>query len=48
MKYIHSQETLAVPEGVKVHIKTRVVTVEGPRGAQSARNARTHALQQQY
>ncbi|GAB7364405.1 hypothetical protein MBLNU230_g4948t1 [Neophaeotheca triangularis] len=32
MRYIHSQESLTVPEGVKVHIKTRVVTVEGPRG----------------
>jgi hypothetical protein len=33
MKYIHSQESLTVPEGVKVHIKTRIVTVEGPKGA---------------
>ncbi|KAF2143597.1 uncharacterized protein K452DRAFT_224101 [Aplosporella prunicola CBS 121167] len=33
MKYIHSQESLNIPEGVKVHIKTRVVTVEGPRGS---------------
>jgi len=32
MKYIHSSETLTIPEGVKVHIKSRVVTVEGPRG----------------
>ncbi|QDS67495.1 hypothetical protein FKW77_001394 [Venturia effusa] len=32
MKYIHSKEELAVPEGVKVHIKSRIVTVEGPRG----------------
>ncbi|KAF2102865.1 putative 60S ribosomal protein L9 [Rhizodiscina lignyota] len=32
MKYIHSQETLNIPDGVKVHIKTRIVTVEGPRG----------------
>ncbi|KAF2395550.1 ribosomal protein L6 [Trichodelitschia bisporula] len=32
MKYIHSQESLDIPEGVKVHIKTRLVTVEGPRG----------------
>ncbi|PNY24837.1 60S ribosomal protein L9-B, partial [Tolypocladium capitatum] len=32
MKYIHSQELLDIPEGVKVGIKTRVVTVEGPRG----------------
>ncbi|RKU42288.1 60S ribosomal protein L9B [Coniochaeta pulveracea] len=32
MKYIHSEETLEVPEGVKVSIKARNVTVEGPRG----------------
>ncbi|KAL6869127.1 60S ribosomal protein L9B [Amphichorda felina] len=32
MKYIHSQELLEIPEGVKVSIKTRIVTVEGPRG----------------
>ncbi|KAF2162364.1 hypothetical protein M409DRAFT_69246 [Zasmidium cellare ATCC 36951] len=32
MRYIYSQESLEVPEGVKVHIKTRQVTVEGPRG----------------
>ncbi|KAI9677056.1 MAG: hypothetical protein M1817_006895 [Caeruleum heppii] len=32
MRYIHSQESLDIPEGVKVSIKTRVVTVEGPRG----------------
>jgi len=32
MKYIHSSETLDVPEGVKVAIKSRFVTVEGPRG----------------
>ncbi|OAQ72824.1 ribosomal protein L6 [Pochonia chlamydosporia 170] len=32
MKYIHSQELLEIPEGVKVAIKTRIVTVEGPRG----------------
>ncbi|KAF2083497.1 ribosomal protein L6 [Saccharata proteae CBS 121410] len=32
MRYIHSEESLTIPEGVKVHIKTRVVTVEGPRG----------------
>jgi len=32
MRYIFSQESLAVPEGVKVHIKTRQITVEGPRG----------------
>jgi len=32
MRYIHSQELLEIPEGVKVGIKTRIVTVEGPRG----------------
>ncbi|KAI8629264.1 ribosomal protein L6 [Xylariaceae sp. FL1651] len=32
MRYIHSQETLEIPEGVKVAIKSRKVTVEGPRG----------------
>ncbi|OIW35502.1 60S ribosomal protein L9 [Coniochaeta ligniaria NRRL 30616] len=32
MKYIHSEETLEVPEGVTVAIKSRIVTVEGPRG----------------
>ncbi|KFH41175.1 60S ribosomal protein L9-B-like protein [Hapsidospora chrysogenum ATCC 11550] len=32
MRYIHSQELLEIPEGVKIHIKTRIVTVEGPRG----------------
>ncbi|EON97754.1 putative 60s ribosomal protein l9 protein [Phaeoacremonium minimum UCRPA7] len=32
MKYIHSEESLEIPEGVKVHIKSRLVTVEGPRG----------------
>ncbi|KAF2754459.1 ribosomal protein L6 [Pseudovirgaria hyperparasitica] len=32
MKYIHSQETLNIPEGVKVTIKKRVINVEGPRG----------------
>ncbi|KZF26341.1 ribosomal protein L6 [Xylona heveae TC161] len=32
MKFIHSQESLIVPDGVKVHIKSRFVTVEGPRG----------------
>ncbi|MCJ1338166.1 hypothetical protein MMC09_003451 [Bachmanniomyces sp. S44760] len=32
MRYIHSQETLDIPENVKVHIKSRIVTVEGPRG----------------
>ncbi|KAI5194453.1 ribosomal protein L6 [Aureobasidium subglaciale] len=32
MKYIHSKETLTIPDGVKVDIKTRHVTVTGPRG----------------
>lgn len=32
MKYIHSQELLEIPEGVKISIKSRIVTVEGPRG----------------
>ncbi|TDZ22306.1 60S ribosomal protein L9-B [Colletotrichum sidae] len=32
MRYIHSEETLDIPENVKVHIKSRVVSVEGPRG----------------
>ncbi|KAK3330360.1 ribosomal protein L6, alpha-beta domain-containing protein [Apodospora peruviana] len=32
MRYIHSEETLEVPENVKVTIKSRLVTVEGPRG----------------
>jgi len=32
MKYIHSSESLTVPDGVKVAIKSRLVIVEGPRG----------------
>ncbi|KAL2756193.1 hypothetical protein ACRALDRAFT_2105527 [Sodiomyces alcalophilus JCM 7366] len=32
MRYIHSVETIEIPEGVKIHIKSRNVTVEGPRG----------------
>lgn len=32
MRYIHSEETIKVPENVKVSIKSRLVTVEGPRG----------------
>ncbi|KAJ2987506.1 hypothetical protein NUW58_g4470 [Xylaria curta] len=32
MRYIHSQETLEIPEGVKVSIKSRKIHVEGPRG----------------
>jgi large subunit ribosomal protein L9e len=31
-RYIHSEESLTVPEGVKVNIKARNITVEGPRG----------------
>lgn len=34
MKYIFSQEQVVVPDDVKVHIRSRIVTVEGPRGAQ--------------
>ncbi|KAL9068230.1 MAG: hypothetical protein Q9161_006363 [Pseudevernia consocians] len=32
MRYIHSEETLTIPANVKVHIKSRIVSVEGPRG----------------
>jgi len=32
MLYIYSQEQLEIPENVKIHIRSRVVTVEGPRG----------------
>jgi len=32
MRYLHSEETLEVPEGVSVTIKARNVTVTGPRG----------------
>ncbi|KAL8934776.1 MAG: hypothetical protein Q9211_005052 [Gyalolechia sp. 1 TL-2023] len=32
MRYIHSSESLNIPDNVKVHIKSRLVTVEGPRG----------------
>ncbi|KAJ4511354.1 60S ribosomal protein L9B [Exophiala dermatitidis] len=32
MKYIFSQEQLVIPEDVKIHIRSRIVTVEGPRG----------------
>ncbi|EEQ86854.1 60S ribosomal protein L9B [Blastomyces dermatitidis] len=32
MYYVYSQETLPIPDDVKVHIRSRVVTVEGPRG----------------
>ncbi|KAF9887456.1 hypothetical protein FE257_010173 [Aspergillus nanangensis] len=32
MRYIQSEERLPIPENVKIHIRSRVVTVEGPRG----------------
>lgn len=32
MKDISSVESLTIPEGVTVGIKSRIVTVEGPRG----------------
>jgi len=32
MRYIHSQQLLDILDGVKVTIKSRIVTVEGPRG----------------
>ncbi|KAJ6103139.1 60S ribosomal protein L9B [Penicillium sp. IBT 16267x] len=32
MRYIHSEERLPIPDNVTVHIRSRVVTVEGPRG----------------
>ncbi|KAL1975638.1 hypothetical protein VTN31DRAFT_4030 [Thermomyces dupontii] len=32
MRYIHSEETLPIPENVSVHIRSRIVTIEGPRG----------------
>ena len=32
MKILLTEEYVAVPEGVKINIKARVVTVEGPRG----------------
>lgn len=32
MRYIFSQEQLVIPEDVKIHIRSRIVTVEGPRG----------------
>ncbi|EEH16547.2 hypothetical protein PABG_06634 [Paracoccidioides brasiliensis Pb03] len=31
MHYIHSLETLPIPDNVTIHIRSRVVTVEGPR-----------------
>ncbi|TEY37151.1 hypothetical protein BOTCAL_0529g00080 [Botryotinia calthae] len=45
MKYIHSEETLTIPEGVKVAIKSRQVTVEGPRvGNQPNRKSNTFEI----
>ncbi|KAI1915740.1 60S ribosomal protein L9B [Ophidiomyces ophidiicola] len=32
MRYIHSEETLKIPDNVNIHIRSRIVTVEGPRG----------------
>ncbi|KAH8693047.1 putative 60S ribosomal protein L9 [Talaromyces proteolyticus] len=32
MRYIHSEETLPIPDNVSIQIRSRVVTVEGPRG----------------
>lgn len=32
MRYIFSNELLEIPEDVKIKIRSRVVTVEGPRG----------------
>ncbi|MCJ1243723.1 hypothetical protein MMC30_000920 [Trapelia coarctata] len=32
MRYIHSEESLTIPDNVKVTIKSRQITVEGPRG----------------
>ncbi|KAG1220223.1 hypothetical protein G6F35_006865 [Rhizopus arrhizus] len=32
MKDIYKQDELEIPEGVKVNIKSRQITVEGPRG----------------
>ena len=32
MKYIFSQEQLVIPDDVKIHIRSRIVSVEGPRG----------------
>ncbi|PWW72682.1 ribosomal protein L6 [Tuber magnatum] len=32
MKYIHSQESLTIPKDVDVSIRSRIVTVKGPRG----------------
>ncbi|CAG8977328.1 hypothetical protein HYALB_00009200 [Hymenoscyphus albidus] len=37
MRYIHSEETLTVPEEVKVTIKSRQVTVTGPREIEGGR-----------
>jgi ribosomal protein L6P/L9E len=36
MKYIFSQEQLVIPDDVKIHIRSRIVTVEGTRGEEAA------------
>ncbi|ODV58590.1 60S ribosomal protein uL6 [Ascoidea rubescens DSM 1968] len=33
MKYIHTEQTLDIPEGVTVNIKARIIKVTGPRGS---------------
>ncbi len=43
MLYIFSQEELKIPEGVKIHIRSRIVTVEGPRGTIT-----THSMHLQH
>ncbi|KAL8743504.1 MAG: hypothetical protein Q9190_004156 [Brigantiaea leucoxantha] len=35
MKYIHSQESLSIPDNVSVHIKSRIISISGPRGNRS-------------
>ena len=48
MKYIFSEEQLVVPEDVKIHIRSRIVTVEGPRGTHSgAKEITTGAVWEQ-
>ena len=32
MKFLATEEYVAIPEGVKISIKARIVTVEGPKG----------------
>lgn len=38
MLYIYSQESIVVPDNVKIHIRSRIITVEGPRGTDTLRN----------